>query len=249
MNKNTKGKIMNIRRILTIGLLVSYLGSHTLSSAATLNGISLQMHPSNWHAVKDIFIDEPQRIGSRSIWPMAPAAVGAVAAAYGAWKKFDRGLGIVNSIIWPVRHEFRNVKVKEKSNGEIKEKVDYKDFVMIKPEIKNPLLKYAAALGALVVGWKGVHWLCRYRSVKAAERKQMELVMESWKQLRSDFPEELQPALETLYQLKVQNSPDYAANVDRTIRFVQESVCKHFSKPLLTHMVHALNKIEVQDSH
>ena len=70
---------------------------------------------------------------------------------------------------------------------------------------------------------------------------QLEQVLDAWKQIRGSFPEELQPAFDTLHQLRSQNSPDYAANAARTVKYAQELVKKHFSKSLMSRLMEFAN--------
>ena len=68
--------------------------------------------------------------------------------------------------------------------------------------------------------------------------------MDSWKEVRGHFPEELLPACDALHKLKTENSADYAANADRTICFIKKSVCKHFARPLWTRVLGMLHNLE-----
>lgn len=244
----SKGTNMNIRRLISIGLLVSSICLQSAIAAPSINGISLDIYQTHWHAVKDIFVTQPQETAGQSNWPIIPALAAAGVAGWLTWKKLDSALGIVNRNVWPLSYDaYIPMEIEFKGGGSLN--LGEKHLATIKHKVGSPLLTVLATAGATVAGWKLVNWLSRSPSRKAAERKQMEQIMDSWKQVRSYFPEELHAAFDALYKLRIEQSPAYTANVDKTIHFAQDSVRRHFSKPLLSYVFQTINKMEVHSAH
>ncbi len=241
---------MKIYRLIALGLLTALPCIQGISAAPSsidnVNGISMGIYQSNWHAVKDIFIDLPSETAGQKKWPYIPSAIAGVLAGWAgaAITKEITERNIFGRYVWPFSRKNHNINTRETKEGPLIEAEADRHSYVQRPSIGSPLLTIAAAVGSAVAGWKGVNWLCRYRSLRAAERKQMELVMDSWKTLRGHFPEELLPAFDALYQLKTQNSADYAVNADKTIRFAQQAVRKHFKKPVWTRVLSTLHNLE-----
>lgn len=236
---------MKLHCLLSLSLLLSVAPLQVQAANAPLTPASMAIYEDGWHAVKDLFITQPQAEASRAPLTWAASAAGAVAAGFATWK----GLPYVRSLFpWLL-----TMKLQDKLNNPT-ESVEFlklgkgkiyitnpdneKEFFL---SAESPLLGGLISIAAAVGGWKLAKWASSYRILRAAERKHLEQVLDAWKQIRDSFPAELQPAFDTLHQLRSQNSPDYVANAVKTIAFAQELVKKHFAKSLFSRIMEYAN--------